>query len=447
MSEPSAELSPRESDPRPLGAVIGERYELRRVLGRGAMAVVFAAEHVRVKRAVALKLPRTDPELREVLAARLRRETDALARVRHPAIVDVIDAGESDGSPFLAMELLEGRTLSGLIAARGRLQADETVKIGIALAQGLAAVHASGLVHRDVKPANVLVTRARANQVHLCDFGMAKALAPAAPHAAKLTQIGAIVGTPEYMSIEALMASDQADQRADVYSLGVMLFECLTGAVPAEGSLAQILQRLTTSRTPRVSDVRSDVPAPLSAIVARCLEHEPTARYASMVELGEALVACMPVQPDAIDLLRADTDPAAEPAAEPAAAAPAVDPKPSFTARRGHSRAPYLTVCSLQRESGAAKSARMEDISEGGVLLVSEHTYVTGEVVRVRFSLPISGRVIALPATVRWTRMARTGPATGLEFTELPDGPRAEIRQYVALMGNSRDLKPRAAIT
>jgi Tfp pilus assembly protein PilZ len=104
-------------------------------------------------------------------------------------------------------------------------------------------------------------------------------------------------------------------------------------------------------------------------------------------------------------------------------------------------------VCSLQRQGGAAKSARIEDISEGGVLLISEHTYATGEVVHMRFSLPISGRVIALPGTVRWMRTARTGPATGLEFTELPDGPRAEIRQYVALMGNSRDLKPRAATT
>jgi eukaryotic-like serine/threonine-protein kinase len=439
MSELAAELSSRESDPRPLGAVVGERYALRRVLGRGAAAVVYAAEHVRVRRPVALKLPLTDPELCEMLSARLRRETDALARVRHPAVVDVIDAGESEGLPFLAMELLEGRTLSGLIAARGRLQADEAVKVGIALADGLAAVHASGFAHRDVKPANVLVTRSPADQVHLCDFGVARALTPAALAGAKLTQTGAIVGTPEYMAMEALIASDEADHRVDVYAVGVLLFECLTGAVPFEGSLAQILQRLTSARPPRVSDVRPDVPAALSALVARCLEHDPAARFASMVEVAAALRACIPGSPRPIDLLRA------EPEAEPAAAVAVADPtRPSFTARREHARAPYMTVSSLQREGEPARTARIEDISEGGVLLISEHAYTPGEIVRLRFSPPISGRVITLPATVRWTRKARTGPATGLGFTELPDAARAEIRQYVALMGNPRDLASRS---
>jgi len=441
MNGLAAELSSRASDPRPLGAVVGERYALRRVLGRGAAAVVYAAEHVRVRRPVALKLPLTDPDQREMLSARLRRETDALARVRHPAIVDVIDAGESDGLPFLVMELLEGRTLSGLIAARGRLQADEVVKVGVVLAEGLAAVHACGLAHRDVKPANVLVTRSPVDQVHLCDFGVARALGPAALEGGKLTQSGAIVGTPEYMAMEALIASDEADHRVDVYALGVMLFECLTGAVPFEGSLAQILQRATAARPPRVSDVRSDVPAALSALVARCLEHDPAARFATMLEVAAALRACMHGATHAIDLLRAEPDAAT---AAPPGVAVANVATPSFTARREHARAPYMTVSSLQRQGEPARTARIEDISEGGVLLISEQTYTLGEIVRLRFSLPISGRVITLPATVRWTRKARTGPATGVGFTELADAARAEIRQYVALMGNPRDPSSRS---
>jgi serine/threonine-protein kinase len=173
------------------------------MLGRGGAAVVFAAEHLLVKRPAALKLPHVDPELREILFARLRRETEALSRVRHPGIVDVVDAGDSEGVPFLAMELLEGRTLGGLVAARGRLEPDEVVKVGLELAAGLHAVHGAGIVHRDVKPENVLVTAEANSRVHLYDFGVAKlGQGPDMPQS-KLTVSGAILGTPEYMPAEA----------------------------------------------------------------------------------------------------------------------------------------------------------------------------------------------------------------------------------------------------
>jgi serine/threonine-protein kinase len=431
MADPTTELHFRKCDPLPLGAIVDDRYELRRVLGRGSASVVFAAEHIRVRRPVALKLPLSDPELREILCARLRREVDALARVQHPAVVDVIDAGESAGMPYLAMELLEGRSLSGLIAARGRLQCEEAVKVGIVLAGGLAAVHACGLVHRDVKPSNVVVTRSPADQIHLCDFGVSKVIGATSIHEAKLTQLGAIVGTPEYMPLEALMASEDVDPRADVYALGILIFECLTGAVPVEGTLAEILLRLTASKLPRLSQIRPDVPAQLCEVVARCLEHEPAARFASMTDVAAALRACMPQQPDAIDVLRAHVTPTAEPSAAAANAASS----PASIARREHARAPYGTVATLQRERGAAKTARIEDISEGGVLLISEETYAPDEVIRLRFGLPMSGRVITSRATVRWTRTARNGPATGVEFMQLPDDARGEIRQYIALMG------------
>jgi serine/threonine-protein kinase len=148
--ESAAEVGDESAAPLPLGAVVGGRYELRRVLGHGAAAFVYAAEHVRVRRWVALKVPLIHPDFRELLCARLRRVTDALARVRHPSLVDVLAAGVSDGLPFLAMVLLEGRTLSGLIAARGRLEVDVTLKVGIRLAEGLSAVLAEGMVDRVV---------------------------------------------------------------------------------------------------------------------------------------------------------------------------------------------------------------------------------------------------------------------------------------------------------
>ncbi|HEX4355735.1 MAG TPA: serine/threonine-protein kinase [Polyangiales bacterium] len=430
MSGP--ELTASAYDPFPLGARVGGRYELRRVLGRGGAAVVFAAEHVLIRRSVALKLPLATPELRELLAARLRRETEALARVRHPAVVNVVDAGESDGIPFLAMELLEGRTLSGLIAARGRLQADEVVKVGIELAAGLSAVHAAGLIHRDVKPANVLVTRSAVQQLHLCDFGIAKLQGPTEALDQKLTQSGAILGTPEYIPLEAFLYTPEADHRVDVYALGVTLFECLTGSVPVEGQVAQILMRLSSAPMPAAIDVRPDVPKRLSDVVARCLA-KPAARFSTMDELAAALRDCSDRPLDALDLLRAD-----KPSLTAAVVPRASKPQEPVEARRTYARAPYVTLATLQRGTGPASDARIEDLSEGGVLLITTTPYAIGDSVRLRFGLPISGKVITTRATVRWSRTARGAPATGLEFDELPDLGRAEIKQYIALMGNAR---------
>jgi serine/threonine-protein kinase len=434
MNDAVAQMRPSASDPLQVGATVGGRYQLKRLLGRGAAAVVFAAEHVLVKRPVALKVPLIDADLHELLCVRLRREIAALALVRHPGVVDVIDAGDSDGLPFLAMELLDGRTLSGLIAARGKLHADETIKVGIELAEALGAVHAAGLVHRDVKPSNVLVTSSPVNQVHLCDFGIARSTGSIGVFERKLTEAGCILGTPEYMSLDAMGGAESADQRVDVYSLGITLFECLTGNVPVEGSLPQILIRLSGAPLPSVTELRPDVPPALAALIARCIVQEPAARYGSMEEVAVALRAIGNTPTDRVDLLRVAQAPADAPPPGPAAAPAEVPPE----ARRGHARAPYVTVAALLRENGVTTSARTEDISEGGVLVISDAPYAPGEVVRLRIALPISGRVVTLQAIVRWTRKGRGAPATGIEFGELPSEPRAEIQRYVALMSRPR---------
>jgi len=429
MDEPILEVSSSHQDPRPIGATVAGRYQLRRILGRGGAAVVFAAEHVIVRRAVALKLPLRNPEIRELLDARLRLETRALAHVRHPAIVDIIDAGEDDGMPYLAMELLEGRTLSGLLAARTRLDPDEVIKVGVALAEGLSAVHAASVIHRDVKPANVLITREPHNQLHLCDFGIARIGHPDMRSDRNLTQAGAILGTPEYMSLEAFVSGADADHRVDVFALGITLFECLTGSVPVEGAVGAILRQRSTDTLPPLQEIRPDVSRPLAAVVARCLASEPNARFGSMVELAAALRACTSQNIEEIDLLRS------------AAKSPstAIASKPDgFAARRAFARAPYVTLASLQRAGGTTTDARIEDLSEGGALLVSREPYTPNEAVKIRFGMPISGRVFALNATVRWSRTGRGIPATGVEFNALPETAREEIRKYVAIMGNAR---------
>ena len=427
-------VSASASDPLRVGAIVGGRYELRRVLGRGAAAVVFAAEHTLVKRPVALKLPLIDPDLHELLCVRLRREIAALAHVRHPNVVDAVDAGEHDGMPFLAMELLEGRTLSGLIAARGKLHPHETIKVGIELAEGLGAVHAAGFMHRDVKPSNVLVTSSPLHQVHLCDFGIARGAGTIPAFERRLTEVGCILGTPEYMSREAMSGTEEADQRVDVYALGVTLFECLTGNVPIEGTLTQILIRLASGPMPSVASLRPDVPSPLAAVISRCMNNVISERYQTMGEVAAALRALDHQAPEKVDLLRA-----AQPATLVPAGAPAAPrPMPAPEARRGHARAPYVSVAALQRDNGVTTTGRTEDISEGGVLLISEEPYAAGEVLRLRFALPISGRVLSIKVTVRWVRKARGAPATGLEFIELPEAPRTEIQRYVALMSQPR---------
>jgi uncharacterized protein (TIGR02266 family) len=156
-------------------------------------------------------------------------------------------------------------------------------------------------------------------------------------------------------------------------------------------------------------------------------------RYQSMSEVAAALRALDHHPPDKVDLLRVaqTTATLATGTAVPAA-------QPPVEARRGHARAPYVSVAALQRDTGVTSSARTEDISEGGVLAISEEPYAAGEVVRVRFALPISGRIASVNATVRWVKKARGAPATGLEFIDLPDAARVEIQRYVALMGQPK---------
>ncbi|HEX4474289.1 MAG TPA: serine/threonine-protein kinase [Polyangiaceae bacterium] len=447
--EPVADAPDESRDPRlRIGAMWAGRYRLRRLLGEGGAAAVFAAEHVHINRSIALKLPHLDLDMKETLFARLRREMLALSRVRHPAIVDVVDGGDAEGVPFIAMDLLEGRTLSGLIAARGRLETMEVVKIGVDLAAGLAAVHAAGIVHRDVKPSNVVITRDLGNQVRLLDFGTAKLADVKDTIDTKLTQNGAILGTPEYMAPESILSLPGADHRADVYALGVTLYECLTGAVPYDGPIGQILMKLSASDAPSLTSARADVPKQLADVIHKSLRRDATERWATMGEFASALAECTDQRLSTIDILhgaardrpgapsvRQPMSVAIPPVAGPAAAAPAAAAAPET--RRVHARAPYVTLCRLAREKGKATDGRVEDVSEGGVLLVANEACSTGEVIRLRFALPISGKVIDISAKAQWSRASRGGRATGFQFIELTDPARAEIRQYIGLMGGS----------
>lgn len=287
VAHPPAPAAPPEGD-----ELLGGVYALGPLLGHGGMGLVREGEHVGRGERVAVKLLRAD--LAHVLEARQRflREAASLRRLDDPHVVRVLEQGETrDGRPFFVMELLEGVCL-GALAKRRVLQdvttIAELVRQG---ALGLAAAHRAGIVHRDVKPQNLMVTAdARgAARVTLLDFGIATE-ANAVTDDLRLTQAEVIIGTPVYMSPEQVRAPREADARSDVFSMGVVLYELLTERLPWHATSAvDLVVRQCTETPPKIDTLRSDVPPELAAVVARCLDLDPAARFADGAALAAAL--------------------------------------------------------------------------------------------------------------------------------------------------------------
>jgi serine/threonine-protein kinase len=430
-----------------VGTIIDRRYLLRREIARGGAGAVFEAEHLYTKRAVALKLLLPEQRASAEPRARLLREALALSAARHPGVVAALDAGETDdGTPYLVLELLEGRSLEGILAVRRRIAPVETVFVGTALCDGLASAHRRGIIHRDIKPSNVFVARDEQGQevIKLCDFGVARM---PAGHT-KLTQDGALLGTPEYMAPEQLLARE-VDVRADLYAVGVTLYECLTGVVPFEGNFGEVLLKVSTEPLPPLRQKAPEVPAELASAVERCLAREPEDRFSDARSLAQALRKAAPAanvgsllgirqgppplqapQPPAATTTRtAVTTPASK-----AAAVPPPLPPPLPATRRRFPRAPYVTpVRIVARE--LVLDGRSEDISAGGLLVLARRAFEQEELVKVRFALPLTGRVVEVDATARWVKAARVTGAVGLQFASLPAEAHEVIDRYVSMMG------------
>jgi len=259
------------------------RYHVQSELGRGGMGVVFRALDSVLERTVALKqLPRqlvTNP----VLAERFRTEAKVLARLAHPGIVQVFDLVENDEGMFMAMELVHGGSLDGVLVLKGALPIAEVGRLGATMAEALGYAHAQGVVHRDFKPGNVLL--ADDGTPKITDFGLAK-IAREGP---KLTQEGAVLGSPAYMSPEQA-AGGVADRAADVYSFGVTLYEMATGRCPFEGeSIASVLSAHITQPPPEPSSVGVEVPAPLAALLQQMLAKSPGDRPSDLAAVAATL--------------------------------------------------------------------------------------------------------------------------------------------------------------
>src|SRR5215211_154649 len=258
----------------------GERfggYRLIDQLGRGGMGVVYRAEHIHLGRVVALKVLAPDLSDNKAFHDRFLRESRLAAALDHPNVVTVYDAGDVDGTLYLAMRLADGEDLSTILAERGALDPPEAIRIGEQVASALDAAHAAGLVHRDVKPGNVLVS---GSQCFLTDFGLTKPTTRSDSTAA-LTATGAFLGTPDYAAPEQI-SGDAVDARTDVYALAAMLHECLTGSRPyTRDSQVAVLYAHLHEPPPRPSEVRPGLPAALDEVVARGMAKSPDERYES----------------------------------------------------------------------------------------------------------------------------------------------------------------------
>jgi serine/threonine-protein kinase len=292
--------------------VLGGRYRLVWLIAGGGMAQVWEAHDEILARAVAVKV--LHPHLAEDTAflERFRREAVAAARLSHPNVVAVFDTGVDGGLVYIVMELVRGKTLRELLVAQGALGPARAVQIAAQVADALDYAHGQGIVHRDVKPANVLI--ADDGRVKVADFGIAKAVSAALGSSAfgssaDLTQTGAIVGTAKYLSPEQVNGQPQ-DRRADVYSLGVVLYEMLCGRPPFAGDseLAIAMQHVRTAPVgPR--QVRAGIPRPLEAVVLKALAKAPSDRFDTAGELRGALSTIDLADDDATAMVTRDPTP------------------------------------------------------------------------------------------------------------------------------------------
>jgi eukaryotic-like serine/threonine-protein kinase len=272
------------------GAVIAGRYRLERVLGQGGMGTVWAATHMVTRRDVAVKLVRGSAQARPSLRRRLLREARAASAVDHPNVVEVLDAFElDDETPVMVMERLRGETLAQRIARDEVLSLAETAALMVPVASAIGAAHAKGVVHRDLKPDNIFLAEIDgALEVRVLDFGIAKLAEPIAD-GQPATQTGATVGTPCYMAPEQALGEKEIDHRADIWAMGVMVYECLTGARPIEGdSVGQIVMHLmTTGITPAERLV--ELPDDVASLIGRMLSREREARLGDVHEVKAVL--------------------------------------------------------------------------------------------------------------------------------------------------------------
>ena len=271
----------------PLFSSLRNQFSLQREIGRGGMGVVYLARDEKLERPVAIKvLPESSGD-GSSLRERFLREARIAGQLSHPNIVPIYRADEIDGQAFFVMAFVEGESLADRIRDRGKLPPTEVAQALREVSWALAYAHARGVIHRDVKPENILIEKGSGRAL-VTDFGIARDVA-----ASRLTADGTVLGTVHYMSPEQV-SNDALDGRSDLYALGVVGFHALTGRLPFdEATASAVLVAHVTKSAPRVQDLNPDVPGPLASVIDRCLMKEPDARYRSGEELADALTKAL----------------------------------------------------------------------------------------------------------------------------------------------------------
>jgi serine/threonine protein kinase len=273
-----------------LGRTISSRYRLTKKLGTGGMAVVYLARHVMIDRLNAIKILRRDLSLDPNQRERFLREARAVNRINHPNIVEITDFGEFEGTAYLVMEYAPAESLLQALK-RGPFAWDRVVRIAEQISSALARAHEAGVIHRDIKPANIFLARRDAGEivVKVLDFGIARMKEVAAPENRALTTTGLLLGSPLYMSPEQVLRPKDVDPRTDLWSLGVVLYEALTGKTPYGDTLETVGALFVSICSKPAPSVRETVPSireGVAAIVKRALAIDVAARYASAEEFA-----------------------------------------------------------------------------------------------------------------------------------------------------------------
>lgn len=328
-----------------LGETVGDTFSIVRTIGEGGMARVYEGRHVRLpNKRFAIKVLHHMYAQQPMIVARFQREAEAASGIGHPNVVDVYDVGTTpDGRPYLVSELLEGKDFATLLDERERLPAPAAVHVVRQACRALAAAHAHGVVHRDVKPENVfLVGDMDAPVVKVLDFGISKFDSAGG---ASLTQTGMIMGTPGYMPPEQARGG-KTDHRADIYGVGAMLYRAVTGRLPFDSEdAAEALSMVLTEDPPRPRSIQASIPEALELVIQKAMSKDPEDRHRTMAELDESLAPFDPESVSSVSLLP-----------PPPGTMKRAAPKATLAAATVRSRSP--SIAGLERDTRDAKLAR-----------------------------------------------------------------------------------------